>query len=170
MSTQPANGGESDTRSFIEEARRRQIVEAAIETIAEFGYPGATFARIADRARISPSLISYHFRSKAEMNRAIALEIQTDLEESVSGAAREATSHVDAVRRVMVGFVEYVDRNRGRMQALRQMELALVPDERADIGVLDEQVGIARWQDLLMSGQRAGELRAFDARSAAVGT
>ena len=37
--------------SFIERARRAQIVHAAIETIAEVGYAHATFARIADEPR-----------------------------------------------------------------------------------------------------------------------
>jgi AcrR family transcriptional regulator len=37
-------------RSFTAQARRAQIVRAAIETIAELGYGQASFARIAERA------------------------------------------------------------------------------------------------------------------------
>ena len=49
-------------RSFTEGARRAQIVQAAIETIAEAGFRHATFARIAERAGLSSTgLISYHF-------------------------------------------------------------------------------------------------------------
>src|SRR6202453_4771003 len=47
-------------RTFIETARRAQIVAAAIDTIAELGYAQASFARIADRVGISRGLISYH--------------------------------------------------------------------------------------------------------------
>jgi Bacterial regulatory proteins, tetR family len=49
-------------RTFIEAARRNQIVAAAIDTIAEVGYARASFARIAARAGISPGLISYLYR------------------------------------------------------------------------------------------------------------
>ena len=36
--------------SFIEQARRRQIIDAAIDTIAAVGYANASFARIAAQA------------------------------------------------------------------------------------------------------------------------
>ncbi|PEJ81757.1 TetR family transcriptional regulator, partial [Bacillus pseudomycoides] len=38
--------------SFIEKARRAQIVECAIETIAEVGYAQASLGQIAKRAKI----------------------------------------------------------------------------------------------------------------------
>jgi AcrR family transcriptional regulator len=58
---QPEDGAET----FVEAARRDQIVRAAIETIAEEGYARASFVRIAQRASISPGLITYHFRPRS---------------------------------------------------------------------------------------------------------
>src|ERR1700733_12717099 len=63
-------GNEPDgqkARSFIEEARRAQIVTAAIEVIAEVGYAKASLAAIAVRAGISKGVISYHFSGKDEL-------------------------------------------------------------------------------------------------------
>jgi TetR/AcrR family fatty acid metabolism transcriptional regulator len=40
-------------RTFTESARRAQIVQAAIETIAEVGYARASYARIAEHAGLS---------------------------------------------------------------------------------------------------------------------
>ena len=54
-------------RTFIETARRAQIVDAAIDTIAEVGYARASLGRIAARAGISRGLISYHFAGKEEL-------------------------------------------------------------------------------------------------------
>jgi AcrR family transcriptional regulator len=54
-------------RTFIENARRQQIVAAAIDTIAEVGYARASLARIAQRLGISRGLISYHFAGKDEL-------------------------------------------------------------------------------------------------------
>lgn len=54
-------------RTFIETARRAQIVAAAIDAIAEAGYEGASFARIAGRLGISRGLISYHFAGKDDL-------------------------------------------------------------------------------------------------------
>ena len=48
----------------METARRAQIMAAAIDTIAEAGFAGASFARIAGKLGISRGLISYHFAGK----------------------------------------------------------------------------------------------------------
>ena len=39
----------------------------AIEVLAELGYAQTSFARIAERAGISKSVISYHFAGKDEL-------------------------------------------------------------------------------------------------------
>lgn len=63
------------SRTFIEAARRAQIVAAAIESIAELGYGQASLARIAERAGISKGVISYHFASKDDLIREITSEV-----------------------------------------------------------------------------------------------
>ncbi|MEV7908062.1 TetR family transcriptional regulator, partial [Streptomyces anulatus] len=49
-----------NTKSFIERARRAQIIASAIEVIAEHGFANASLARIAKHAGISKGVISYH--------------------------------------------------------------------------------------------------------------
>jgi TetR/AcrR family transcriptional regulator, fatty acid metabolism regulator protein len=61
-------------RTFIEAARRAQIAAAAIDTIAELGYAGASFARIAERVGISRGLISYHFADKDDLIKQVVHE------------------------------------------------------------------------------------------------
>lgn len=62
-------------RTFIETARRAQIVAGAIDTIAEFGYARASLGRIASRIGISRGLISYHFAGKEELIEEIVREV-----------------------------------------------------------------------------------------------
>src|SRR5579863_3120226 len=62
-------------RTFIETARRQQIVAAAIDTIAEVGFAQASLARIAERIGISKGVISYHFAGKDDLIRQVAIEI-----------------------------------------------------------------------------------------------
>lgn len=45
-------------------ARRAQIIDAAIATIATRGYEGASIQRIAKQAALSPGLLHYHFPNK----------------------------------------------------------------------------------------------------------
>ena len=69
--------GAADTheRTFIETARRAQIVVAAIDTIAEVGFARASLSRIGARIGISRGLISYHFAGKDDLIKQVVLEI-----------------------------------------------------------------------------------------------
>ena len=58
--------------SFIEQARRAQIVECAIETIADLGFAQASLAQIAKRAGVSTGVISYYFAGKDELIREVS--------------------------------------------------------------------------------------------------
>jgi len=47
-----------------EEARRVQLVEVTIDSLAEVGYVGTTLAEIAGRAGVSPGLVAHYFDDK----------------------------------------------------------------------------------------------------------
>jgi AcrR family transcriptional regulator len=72
---QPGTAADLPERTFIETARRAQIVTAAIDTIAEVGYARASLARIAQRLGISRGLISYHFAGKDELIAQVVSEV-----------------------------------------------------------------------------------------------
>jgi AcrR family transcriptional regulator len=80
---QPGTAADEPDRTFIETARRAQIAAAAIDTIAEVGYAGASFARIAERVGISRGLISYHFAGKDDL-----------MKEVVHQAAEQAIAYI----------------------------------------------------------------------------
>ncbi|MBZ4319669.1 TetR/AcrR family transcriptional regulator [Streptomyces huiliensis] len=68
--------GPAADRTFIEAARRAQIVDAAIEVIAEVGYAKASFTRIARQAGLSSTgMISYHFAGKDDLMREVVAEV-----------------------------------------------------------------------------------------------
>jgi AcrR family transcriptional regulator len=105
--------------SFIEEARRRQIVETAIRTIATRGYSQASLAEIAREAGISKGVISYHFEGKVEL-----------IEEILSRLLREPAEfikqRVDARDRAMDKLRAYVRANFEFMKTHRDNYVALV--------------------------------------------
>lgn len=74
-------GNPDNKQSFIAEARRAQIVEAAIKTLDEIGYVQASLAQIARRAGISTALISYHFSDKEDLMNHVLIHL---LEKSTS--------------------------------------------------------------------------------------
>src|SRR3954447_25995719 len=54
-------------REVAGEARRREIVSAALEVFAERGYRGASLAHIAGRVGITQQAVLYHFGSKEHL-------------------------------------------------------------------------------------------------------
>jgi len=58
---------ETNKNTFIQEARKHQIIEATIRTLGDIGYVKASLAQIAKRASISTALISYHFVDRQDL-------------------------------------------------------------------------------------------------------
>jgi len=52
------------SRMEPEDARRRQLIETTIETMAEVGFIGTTLGQIARRAKVSVGLVSHYFGDK----------------------------------------------------------------------------------------------------------
>ena len=75
MNVSPGTGATRREPTFTEAARRAQIVQAAIDTIAEAGFARASLARIGERIGISKGLIGYHFGGKDELIRQVVAEI-----------------------------------------------------------------------------------------------
>ena len=51
-------------RDELEEARRAQLIEVTIDSLADVGYVGTTLAQIARRADVSPGLVAHYFGDK----------------------------------------------------------------------------------------------------------
>lgn len=112
---EPANGRR---RSFIEEARRRQIVDTAIRTIAERGISQTTLAEIAKECGISKGVISYHFDGKDEL----ITEVLTSLVRAPAEFVKERVERADTFAGKLRAYVEatllYIERNRADFVAL----------------------------------------------------
>ncbi len=61
--------------SFIEAARRVQIVDCAVDAIAELGFAQASLAQIATRAGVSTGVILYYFAGKDALIREVVAHV-----------------------------------------------------------------------------------------------
>ncbi|MFC9254238.1 TetR/AcrR family transcriptional regulator [Amycolatopsis thailandensis] len=167
---QPENEpSDQGRRSFIEEARRGQIVSAAIETIAEIGYAKASFVQIARRAGISPGLITYHFAKREELMKQVMQTVHTSMDKALSARAEGAGSHAAAVRSLIEGFVFYSAERPKEIMAIGQIASAS-RDAEAARSWFERQSAktLAEMEDMFREGQRLGELREFSPRVMAV--
>ncbi|GAA3076620.1 TetR/AcrR family transcriptional regulator [Streptosporangium carneum] len=152
------DGGES----FIEAARREQIMAAAIATIAEEGFARASFVRISKRASISPGLITYHFGTKDELVRKVLDHVGSRLDKAMEGGPEPVASYEEGLRRILTGYVRHCARHPEDMAALREINTATTsPAVLREVTERDES-GRGELIAFLVEGQRAGEFRGFD--------
>lgn len=154
---QPKRG--SGELTFTEAARRSQIVEAAIETIAELGYAGASFAQIAKRAGLSsPGLISYHFADKDELIGQVVAEVYGTGGTQIRPGADQAGSSVETLCAFVEGSIAFYNSHRAHMRALVQI-LNGHPQARERWVNQANDAELDGIEQVLARGQRDGEFR-----------
>jgi TetR/AcrR family transcriptional regulator, fatty acid metabolism regulator protein len=165
---QPGAAPEQPERTFIETARRAQIAAAAIDTIAEVGYAGASFARIAERLGISRGLISYHFDNKDDLIKQVVHE-----------AAEQAIAYIRP--RVLAESTgpamlrAYIESNLAFMRDHRSNVVAMIEISRSaegrrihsgDTAVIN---AVGALEHVLSESQTAGQFRSdFDSHVMAI--
>jgi AcrR family transcriptional regulator len=161
-------GGERG-RSLTAVARRAQIIDATIETIAERGYGRTSFARIAERVGLSSTrLISYHFAGKQELMEQVADKIIADIDSFVTGRLAGQTTASGALRGYLEANLQYIAGHRAEMRALFGIFLsgALRTDDAESAGdpvaAVTGVPPVSPVGQILRDGQLAGEFRQFD--------
>ena len=154
-----------DQPTFIEAARRKQIVECAIETIAELGYARASLAEIAKRAGISKSVISYYFASKDELIQAVMEHVFATGTEYMVPRVHAQTTARDALRAYVASNVAFMGEYRTLMRALVEIIAGFRDEEGiARLKRSELEPAAVALSELLKWGQSTGEFRAFDTR------
>ena len=99
-----AEGKNLDARG---EARRAEIIVAAIEAFSEKGFAAASTRDIARRAGTDQGLVTYHFPNKDSLWRAAADSVFGDLSEDLDDLI-EASALTDPKERARSGIREFV--------------------------------------------------------------
>ncbi|ONI74960.1 hypothetical protein ALI144C_40010 [Actinosynnema sp. ALI-1.44] len=160
---QPENERDrQERRSFIEEARRRQIIEAAIETVAELGYAKASFARIAKRAGISAGLISYHFAHREELINQVLVTVHESMDADLSAKIEGSASHAASLRTLIEGYVHYCAAHPTELIAISRIA-ASAPEAR-EWSERQREATLGEMEDMFRGGQESGEYRRFEPR------
>jgi AcrR family transcriptional regulator len=154
-----------EPQTFIEAARRAQIVRCAIDTIAELGYARASLAEIAKRAGISKGVISYHFANKDDLIQQIVADAFTTAALYMVPRVHAQSTARDALRAYIESNVAFMGANRKHMIALHEIASGFRDDggmPRLDRRELEPAADAL--VELLRHGQATGEFRLFDTR------
>lgn len=157
------------SRSFIEEARRAQIVESAIEVIASHGYAAATMDRIARAAKVSRSLINYHFDGRQDLAGQVALVVLRRGGEYMVPRVDAAPTPSLKIDTYIRSNIEFIAQNPRDILALARVIAAMDTTEGTSEGEVDMvDQGLEYLRQILRDGQSRGEFGVFDVHQMAV--
>lgn len=159
----------SSTRTtFIEDARRRQIIDAARKIFLATGFEKTTIQQIADTIEVSKGVILYHFGSKSGLGKAVLEETLITYGEHISGQLSEittATGKILAFPMICAGYFE-----------CHQDEFALYMDALGSFGEVHEKRNYMAYADgvqreylarLITAAKREGSFKGVNTQALA---
>jgi TetR/AcrR family fatty acid metabolism transcriptional regulator len=151
--------------TFIERARRQQIIEATIAVVAEDGYAGTSLSKVAERAKISKSVVIYYFEGKNQLLETTVHQVyeeiwkfvkpRLDAEKTAAGKLR---AHIES---------EFAFLEKHRPSLLTVSNILLNHRDRHGVLYLREQAEedyLKIMGLILEQGQSNGEFRKFAVR------
>jgi len=155
--------------SFIEKARRAQIVQCAIETIAEIGYAQASIGQIAKRANVSKGVITYHFASKDDLLEEVVAAYAIAAEAFIRPVAANAATPKERLRKYMEANLAFIAEHRKMVFAVVEIAAGMRTKEGKLRFSADADESIYQpIEEILYAGAEAGCFREFTPLSARV--
>ena len=156
-------------KSFIELARREQIVDAAIDVLCESGFAAASLGAIAERIGVSKGVLSYHFAGKSELLREVVARVLTEAAAYMTPRVAAATSYLDALRIYVTSNLAFIDAHRREILAFTEIVNGMPPGGSDPPPYLEgHRRAVEDLTRLLEAGQAAGEFGQFSASVTAV--
>ncbi|MEU5021690.1 TetR family transcriptional regulator [Streptomyces angustmyceticus] len=162
--------GEQGGRTFTEEARRAQIVRAAIDTVAEHGYPHTSFSKIAQQAGLSSTgMISYYFAGKAELFDEVVATVLRAAEEFVGPRLQREQTYRAKLRVYIESNLAFMAEYPGHTLALAEIVLGTRDRDNVPVGAVNQATAsLDVLVDCLDKGLAAGEFADLEPRVMAV--
>lgn len=152
--------------TFIEEARRKQIIDAAVSTIAEQGYNNASLNSIAERIDVTRGVISYHFDGRDDLINATIQSILGKLrsyrQERVE-ATEGSWNKIQVFIRSNIDFIKTYPDHIIAMIELWGNFVSIEVKSSFNAELYDPTRDYL--EAILLTGQESGELMEFNART-----
>ena len=158
-------------RTFVDEARRAQLIRCTIEAIDELGFHKASLAEIAKSAGITKGAIFYHFANRDELIDSVAAEVAGAGMAYILPKVQAAETPRAQLRAYVEAFVSALDVDPAAIRVLYAIGQSSYDAEGHSKYIDDrelQETAIAPLEEILRRGQESGELGEFDIRSMAL--
>lgn len=157
--------------TFTQRKRRDQLVECAIDAIVEVGYPRASVAEVARRARVSKGVVTYHFPAKNDLIEAVIADVIAEMAQYLEPRLRAADPMAHPERFIAVyltTWTGYIQTHGREVLALVRIYNAFRDETGRPNAAFDVRASeITAVAQVLRHGQETGRLGRFDPRTMA---
>lgn len=164
---EPTSGPAAGERSFIETARRRQLIDAAISTVNEIGYHRASLAEISKRAHIAKSAVVYYFSSKEALLLELVGTVFAALGESLMTAVGEIEEPAGRLRAYTDAYLSHVDAHRSAVAAAADIVVSHRTADGTPLYLIEDDEDTALLRGILRAGMEDGTFRSMPIEVAA---
>ena len=152
-------------RSIIEDIRKDQIIESAIDALASVGYTRTTLDQIAETADISRGVITYYFKSKDQLISEVMNRILTTQKEIIMERVDRAASPREKLSEYIGASIDHMKADRKHYEA--EVELWSNLEYKKEFNQKIYRSCIEVVSKILSEGVAAGVFRELDIRNAA---
>jgi AcrR family transcriptional regulator len=154
-------------RRKLSDARRRQILEAAVHVIAERGLCDTRIQDVARRAEASPALVIYYFKEKDQLLREALTYAEERFYSDTAGALADLSTARDRLVRLVQLSCSFGEGEAGFAEEwVLWLDMWARAPRKADVA-RDREVLDRRWREtvagIVVEGQRDGEFAEVDA-------
>lgn len=147
--------------SFIETARRRQLIDAAVATVNEVGYHRASLAEIARRANIVKSAVAYYFASKEGLLLHLVETVFEALGERVLAAVDGIDAPADRLRAYATAYLAHIDADRRALAAAVEIVVSHRTADGTPLYLVADDDDTALLRSMLQAGMADGTFRSM---------
>ncbi|KZF02971.1 MULTISPECIES: TetR/AcrR family transcriptional regulator [unclassified Rhodococcus (in: high G+C Gram-positive bacteria)] len=149
--------------TFLQSARRAQLVDAAIDVLADLGAEQASLVRIAECAGVSRGVVNYHFPGGRRELFEAAVDAVYDLgRREVQPDTLSAQSPRDSVASFVRGSIAFYAHYPRHLRALTAIYTSRTGDSLRREERPEHAAEMMATAGLLRDGQVAGQMREFD--------
>jgi TetR/AcrR family transcriptional repressor of nem operon len=152
----------SSSRAAAPTAAARAVLDVAEQLAQKRGYNGFSYAVIAAHLGVTKASLHYHFRSKADLGRALIERYRTMFDSALSAIDRSTQDPGDKLRRYVALYESVLSNERMCLCGMLAAEYATLPPPMQK-GLTSFFDANERWlTTVLASGLRPGILRFSD--------
>jgi TetR/AcrR family transcriptional regulator, fatty acid metabolism regulator protein len=154
--------------TFIEETRRKQIIDSAIQIIARNGFQNTSLDDIAENVNVSKGVITYHFASKTDLIHSILQFIIEDIRSNRLPCLQKQLTALEKLRAYIRADFDYFKNHPDTIITLVELWGSLGSrQEKQAFEKATYVPGRTLLQEILSDGQSSGEFGKIDPYSSA---